>query len=122
MERPNGSGQISGGWVLLIFSVFLIVFGIFVSAGNTDDLALKSSLLVIGSSGMGISFLLFATGWIIRAISFLPGRDEVATPVQPIAPAEGVTMSGEEISSSNNLILALFGVTALASIALYLAL
>lgn len=94
MKRPTGSGQIAGGVALLIAGgiLFLLSMGVNVSgsSGGVDPDAMMKrwAMLIIAGSATGISFLLLATGWILRAIYFLPGRqvseleDSSAAPVE----------------------------------------
>lgn len=81
MSRPDGSGQFSGGWALLVLGCVLSFVGAVTEAKSysgidADALVLKWMLIYIGGGLISAAFLLFITGWIINAISFLPGRDD----------------------------------------------
>jgi len=72
-ERPDGSGQITASyWFFGISLCFAFVS--LISWGSADGLAV-SLLTAAASSGLcSLSFVLLSIGWIIRAISFLPGQ------------------------------------------------
>ncbi|HEX7852303.1 MAG TPA: hypothetical protein VF503_01245 [Sphingobium sp.] len=80
-ERPTGEGQIVGGWAFFGLSLLLGLIAYFIDPqpfGSFDaaKAVLKASMGQLSGWLLGIAFLLLATGWIIRAISFLPGRHE----------------------------------------------
>ena len=83
-QRPTGSGQFTGGAWLLFVGIILF-FGAFLvetkgySGVDVDGVILRWSLISLAGSAVGIAFILFITGWIIHAISFLPGRDDIMT-------------------------------------------
>lgn len=89
MKRPDGNSQIVGAWVLLILGVLLLLMGANMHVDtypsiDTSDLMAKWLVMYVGSGSVGLAVLLFMTGWIIRAISFLPGRDDaILTTPQP---------------------------------------
>ncbi|MBY2957592.1 hypothetical protein FIV32_02360 [Sphingomonadales bacterium 58] len=49
------------------------------SGVDFDGVILRWSLLSLAGSAIGIAFILFITGWIIHAISFLPGSNDIVT-------------------------------------------
>lgn len=80
-HRPNGSGQFAGGWALLVLGCLLLIAGVITEAKSyggidADALVLKWMLIYVGGGLISAAFLLFIAGWIINAVSFLPGRDE----------------------------------------------
>lgn len=72
MSRPTGRGQYLWGWWLLIISGVLLFVNIGDATSNPDRFTIY---LILFSACAGISVVLFACGAIIRAISYLPGRD-----------------------------------------------
>lgn len=82
MQRPNGEGQISAGWWLIVLGIGAAIIGIVLDAGdfrgelNVGDLATKLILIYVGAGSVGAGFTLLIAGWIIQAISFLPGRGD----------------------------------------------
>lgn len=89
VHRPNGSGQFAGGWITAGIGVIASLVGLAMDARKYDgidvDLMLaKWALIYIGGGAIGVALLLFVAGWIIEALSFLPGRDEaILTTSQP---------------------------------------
>lgn len=87
--RPKGDGQFIGGWFAFISGLAFLLWSLLIDAKNyngvdVDALASKWILLYLSGAAIGGAILLFMTGWIIRAISFLPGRDDaVFTTNQP---------------------------------------
>ncbi|SCW56109.1 hypothetical protein SAMN02927924_01361 [Sphingobium faniae] len=103
--RPDGSGQITGAWVLLLLGMLVSVVGIFRDVStypsiDLADLAAKWMMIYVGGAMITISFFLFLAGWIIRAIWFLPGRDDavlVSNGLQPLGEdGEQPTILSEE--------------------------
>ncbi len=96
--RPDGSGQMIGGWICLLLSVLTFVASLVgdmwsYSSGIDFDVAVRRWMLICASGGaLSMSGLFFATSWIIHAISFLPGRDEpvftTTSPTLDLTPAE----------------------------------
>lgn len=85
MKRPDGSGQLAGGWALLILGALVSLWGMIIDAGgysgiNAGDLVTKWMMLYAGGGLISAAFILFVAGWIIQAIAFLPGRND-AVPV-----------------------------------------
>lgn len=81
MERPTGKGQFVGGlWFLFLALIcFAIALNIRVSTYptiDTDALVMRSAMITLTGCCVGLAFLLFVTGWIIQAISFLPGKGD----------------------------------------------
>jgi hypothetical protein len=78
MNRPDGSNQIYCGWFAMLFSVIFVISGFKaeVSSYEPDSFTHKVALLSVGGSLFGIALFLLATGWIIRAIYFLPGKED----------------------------------------------
>lgn len=82
MDRPNGSGQFIGGWCCLVIAAGFMIASLAVGhseyeAGmSLDQMALKWGLMSLSGSAAAIGFLLFVTGWIIHAISFLPAKND----------------------------------------------
>ena len=71
IERPNGNIPIQLSWIFLIISV-----GLFLWSLVEYDNIVMSWLMQISSGGFFSLFLiLWSVGYIVRAISFLPGRD-----------------------------------------------
>ncbi|MES2157476.1 MAG: hypothetical protein V4512_06700 [Pseudomonadota bacterium] len=77
-SRPNGSGQYLGGWLFLGIAVILFVMGVDETSSSYEANALivRLSYFTLSGCAVGIAFMLFVTAWIIRAISFLPGKRE----------------------------------------------
>lgn len=81
-RRPDGTGQLISGVIIAIAGAGTFVSGMLthVSRYPTVDfeaLAFRSQLLFGGGAMLSIALLLLAVGWILKAISFLPGRDDV---------------------------------------------
>ena len=89
MKRPDGSGQLAGGWALLILGMLVSLWGMIIDASgysgvDAGDLVAKWMMLYAGGGLISTAFILFIAGWIIQAISFLPGRnDAVLVTSQP---------------------------------------
>lgn len=78
MNRPDGTNQIYCGWFAMIIAVVLVVSGMKaeVSSYDPDSYAGKIVLISLGGALFGMSFFLLAIGWVIRAIYFLPGKED----------------------------------------------
>lgn len=81
MERPTGSGQVIGGWVLAIVGFLALLIGVFqdtrgYNGVDVSALATQWMLFYFGGAAIALGGLLVITGWIIQAISFLPGKGD----------------------------------------------
>ncbi|MBY2927486.1 hypothetical protein FIM10_02165 [Sphingomonadales bacterium 56] len=78
MSRPDGSGQINGSVWLFIAAVVFFVLGFLVpnhpygSVAGSD----RFILLALSACAVSVGFPLLLVGLIIRAISFLPGKED----------------------------------------------
>lgn len=100
MKRPDGSGQITGGAWLLCAGLILFLLSFTVNTStysgvDVDALFYRWSLLSIAGGLIGMAFILFICGWIIRAISLLPGRDD-AVSTTSLAAGELTSQSASE--------------------------
>lgn len=82
-RRPDGSGQIQSGIALCVGAAVLLIIACLIDTRpygsiDPDAASLRMLLILLSISGLGLSFLLLATGWIIGAMSFLPGQDDQA--------------------------------------------
>lgn len=94
MERPTGAGQKAGGWVLMIIGAIAFLLSLDRSGVGVDSVMRQWTLLILSGSAFGLAMMLFAVGWILRAIWFLPGRE--------IEPEAAVTSSPAEIDDTNS--------------------
>lgn len=82
-NRPTGASQIFAGWALLVASCAMIVSGLLIRprpAAESFDHARQAMYEILMPGGFVsilLAFALLSVGWIIRAISFLPERNEV---------------------------------------------
>jgi len=79
-DRPDGSNATALGWVLVVVGVI----SAFVAPG-TETFSAMVFAFGLANLGIGLGVLLLSLGYLVRAISFLPGRDEQT--VQTDAPA-----------------------------------
>ena len=106
MSRPDGSGQFTGGWALLVLGCILSFVGVTTEAKSysgidADTLVLKWMLIYVGGGLISAAFLLFITGWIINAVSFLPGRDDaILTTSRPELESISTRMTQHHIPST----------------------
>ena len=100
MERPTGAGQRAGGWVLMIIGGIAFLLSLDNSGVGVDSMMRQWSLMIISGSAFGLAVLLFAVGWILRAIWFLPGREVEVIAADDPNPADG---AGHESSGSRAL-------------------
>ncbi len=80
-RRPNGSTQFAIGTALVVVGSLIVVgsFSVHVAqypSLDVDALTLRWGLVALGSVSLFVALLLFAAGWIIQAISFLPGASD----------------------------------------------
>lgn len=83
-DRPNGTVPMAIGWTCLALSILSLLIatsgpsssGGAYSMSGAADAAARSFLGMAAASGLFSMFLIFwSVGYIVRAISFLPGRD-----------------------------------------------
>lgn len=106
MRRPTGAGQIAGGWVMMAIGgiIFLLSLDVDIhGAGSIDPDAMvrRWTMLIMAGTAFGLAILLFAVGWILRAIWFLPAREsdpdgavEVNKPAAPVNRSTTVLLVG----------------------------
>ncbi len=70
--RPTGKGQIKAGWWVTAVSLLLGLISL-----GTSDISSSAALGQLSTGALGTAMVLFATGWIIGAIYFLPCRDDM---------------------------------------------
>lgn len=70
-ERPDGSKVMALGWLFFIGSIVALFVAL-----NTINTNLKFLSQVLASGFFSLFLFLWSVGYIVRAISFLPGRDE----------------------------------------------
>jgi hypothetical protein len=78
--RPDGSTMIPIGAALMVFGILGVFGSLMIDpvdyAGiDHDKIALQWNLLIGGGALAQIGFFLLLVGYILRAISFLPGRE-----------------------------------------------
>ena len=79
-KRPNGSGAYSiAGWLVWLGAICIIA--IFLVSGESRPMAILL-LPYLASAAFVASFFLALAGYIVRAISFLPGYPETHAPNQ----------------------------------------
>ncbi|MGE4321781.1 MAG: hypothetical protein AB7E60_01975 [Sphingobium sp.] len=84
-KRPDGSTQIIIGWILFAVSLSLI-FSLefpeksYLGVPDPSAMVWYWQRSIISSGLFGLSIILLSVGWIIRAIYFLPERDDVVLP------------------------------------------
>ncbi len=80
-KRPDGSGQLKAGALFMAISIiaFLVSAGtdVTTSTGGLDADGLTRRGIFSLASGLtfALAITLLCVGWIIQAISFLPGRE-----------------------------------------------
>lgn len=106
MQRPNGEGQINAGWWLIVLGVGAAIIGVVWDATDYrgelsfGDLANKLILVYGGAAAFGAGFTLLIAGWIIQAISFLPGRGDA--PVDQRGDGASSAAVGHEAGADEN--------------------
>lgn len=80
MKRPNGSTQLTAGVIIGLAGGVLILAGLFsnASSSDVDAVVFRSNLMSLGVGSISVAALLLAVGWIIQAISFLPGKGDAS--------------------------------------------
>jgi hypothetical protein len=74
--RPDGSVATAIGWVLVAVGLVAAFFG--ASAETVTGLV---TAVVVANLGIGLGVLLLSLGYLVHAISFLPGREDASAPV-----------------------------------------
>jgi hypothetical protein len=83
-DRPNGGAPMAIGWTCLALSILCLLiavsgpssYGGGYSMSGAADAAARSFLGMAAASGLFSMFLIFwSVGYIVRAISFLPGKE-----------------------------------------------
>jgi len=80
-RRPQGTGQFVCGGFTALFGVAAIVKGLTITVSryptiDVDAYTTRWNFLSLGSCCLVIALTLFAVGWVVHAISFLPGKGE----------------------------------------------
>ena len=83
--RPDGKTMIGVGSTGLIIGIVLGLFALATDVSpygslDVDKLAMQWNLLMGGTALAHIGFLLLLVGFVVRAISFLPGIDNAPNP------------------------------------------
>ncbi|MFO1259596.1 MAG: hypothetical protein U1E68_00745 [Sphingomonadaceae bacterium] len=83
--RPDGSGAKAAGVIIGGLGIIVWLFSLFMSEKeysfsdvDPDRLALKYSLSLIGGGMLSLGLIIWLAGYIVFAISFLPGKDDNA--------------------------------------------
>lgn len=87
MQRPCGTNQIYGGWIMLAVAAAAMIYGFNVDVSSYDPGSgtMRAIAIATGALLAGVAFTLLIAGWIIQAIYFLPGKeDAVRVTDQPV--------------------------------------
>ncbi len=78
VKRSNGGAMIAAGWVMIVLASFGLLFGVTTLSSPRSVSGLATSwFLTVASAGIfQIGLLLAITGYIVRAIWFLPGEEQ----------------------------------------------
>jgi uncharacterized membrane protein YvbJ len=82
--RPDGSTPRTIGWILIVVGVLLGLWSGLMSVTtysfstdiDPDKVAMKALLAVCAEGAFGLGLILWLAGYIVHAISFLPGKED----------------------------------------------
>jgi hypothetical protein len=83
-DRPTGNGAKTTGIILAVLGVLAILFSMLISPSDysgvgeidQDQVVLKAALSMLGERFLQIGLVVWLAGYIVNAISFLPGRED----------------------------------------------